>query len=246
MKISEQFTHMGASLFRHRDFLALFVFPAFVLSFIGVRYPYGSHKLGLLWEVLCFLISLLGFSIRVITSGTVPRGSSGRSTTQPKTDVLNTTGIYSIVRHPLYLGNYLILLGLALFPRTWFLPIIASFGFVLCYERIIFLEESFLENRFGDEFRSWAARVPAIVPRFTNYRPAQLPFSFKAVLQKEFYGLFGIVGSFFGLDLIEDLAARGRIQMDPLWTPLFTMGLLSFLAVRALKKRRLLRPAERS
>ncbi|MBI1987594.1 MAG: hypothetical protein HYS70_04535 [Nitrospinae bacterium] len=105
--------------------------PVFLLSFIGYEYPFGSHKLDLLWEIGCLLVSMLGLSVRILTSGTVPAGTSGRNTKRQKADALNTTGVYSIVRHPLYLGNYLIALGVSLFPRSWFLPIIVSLAFIL-------------------------------------------------------------------------------------------------------------------
>jgi hypothetical protein len=197
----------------------------------------GSHMFGLLWEVGCFLISLLGLSVRVLTVGTTPRGTSGRSTRKPKADVLNTTGMYSIIRHPLYLGNYLIAFGISLFPRTWFLPIIVSLAFILHYERVIFGEEVYLESKFGDEFRAWAAKVPIIIPRFKSYQPPKLSFSWKAALGREFYGLFGIIVTFFVLDIIGDLVVYKRIQFDPLWTALFIIGLAFFLMMEVIKKR---------
>lgn len=196
MQISEHFSHVSPFFFRWRGYLLLLLFPIILLSFTGFSYPVGSHTFDLLLEIGCFLISLLGLSIRVLTVGTVPHGTSGRSTRKPKGDFLNTTGMYSIVRHPLYLGNYMIALGISLFPRTWFLPVILSLGFILHYERVIFSEEDYLERRFGDQFRSWAAKVPIIIPRFRNYQPPKLSFNWKAALRREFYGMFVIIGTF--------------------------------------------------
>ena len=207
------------------------------MSFIGFSYPMGSQTFGLLWEVGCFLISLLGLSVRVLTVGTVPLGTSGRSTRKPKADVLNTTGMYSIVRHPLYLGNYFIAFGISLFPRTWFLPIIVSLAFILHYERVIFSEEVYLESKFGDEFRAWAAKIPIIIPRFKNYQPPKLSFSWKAALGREFYGLFEIIATFFVLDIMGNLVVYKRIQFAPLWTALFIIGLVFFLIMEIIKKR---------
>ena len=237
MKISEHFTYIGPFFFRWRGYLFLFLLPIILLSFIGFSYPIGSHAIDVLWEVGCFLISLLGLSVRVVTIGTVPRGTSGRRTSERKADVLNTTGIYSIVRHPLYLGNYLMALGASLFPRTWFLPIIVSLAFILHYERVIFSEEEYLESKFGDEFRAWAAKFPIIIPRFKDYQPPKLPFSWKVALGREFHGLFGIIGIFFGLDIIGDLIVFKRIQFDPLWTALFIIGLVFFLIMLIIKKK---------
>ena len=58
-----------------------------------------------------------------------------------------------MVRHPLYLANYVIALGLSCFSRAWYLPVIVSLAGLLYYERIAAREEQFLEARFGDAFR---------------------------------------------------------------------------------------------
>ncbi len=237
MRISQHFSQTSTLFFRWRGYLILLLFPAILLSFIGFYYPFGSHKFDLLWEIGCLVVSLLGLSVRVLTVGTAPRGTSGRYTRHRRADGLNTTGMYSIVRHPLYLGNYLIFLGVSFFSRTWFLPIIVSLAFVLHYERVIFSEEEFLENRFGNEFRDWAARVPTILPRVKNYQPPNLSFSWKSVLRREIYALVGIIGGFWGLDMIGDLIAYKRISFDPLWTPLFIITLVFFLMVRIVKKK---------
>ncbi len=237
MKISEHFSHIGPFFFRWRGYLFLLLFPLILFSFIGFSYPLGSHTLDLLWEIGSFLISLLGLSVRVATAGTVPHGTSGRRTRNRKADVLNTTGMYSIIRHPLYLGNYLMALGAFLFPRTWFLPVIFSLAFILHYERVIFSEEEYLESKFGDEFRAWAAKIPIIIPRFNNYQRSKLSFSWKTALRREFYGLFGIIGMFFILEIIGDLIVNKKIIFDPFWTSLFIIGLVFFLTIEILKKK---------
>jgi len=237
MRISEQFRYAGPFFFRWRGRLFILLFPVILLSFIRFRYVFRSYTFDLSWELGCFLVSLLGLSVRALTVGTIPHGTSGRSTRRRKADVLNTTGMYSIVRHPLYLGNYLMVLGISLFTRTWFLPIVVSLAFILHYERIIFSEEEYLESKFRGEFRTWAAKVPTIIPRFKNYQPPALSFSWKAAFRREYRALFGIIGAFWGLDIIADLIEFKRIKFDPVWTPLFIVGLVFFLIIRILKKK---------
>jgi protein-S-isoprenylcysteine O-methyltransferase Ste14 len=236
MKISEHSSHTGRFFFRWRGYLFLPLLPIFLLSFIQYN-PISSPMDDLLWEVGCFLVALLGLSVRVLTVGTVPRGTSGRGTKKPGANVLNTTGMYSIVRHPLYLGNYFIALGISLFLRTWFLPIIASLALIVHYKIVISSEEEYLEGKFGDEFRAWAAKVSVIIPRLNNYQAPKLSFSWKAALRREFYGLFGIITAFFALDFIGDFIAYKRITFDPFWTPLFMIGLVFFSVIRILKKK---------
>jgi len=236
MKLADRLSATGDVLFRWRSWLPLLLLPLFLASFSGGAYPFGSHRLDLLWEIACFAVSALGMAVRLVTVGTAPRGTSGRNTRGQKAASLNTTGPYSVVRHPLYVGNYLIGLGMSLFTRTWFLPIIVSLAALLYYERIAAREEQFLEARFGDAFRRWAARVPAVVPRPAAWQPPALPFSWVRALDREFYAMGEITVAFFLLDVLEDWSVHHRLALDPVWTLVAGAGGLFFLAMWARKK----------
>ena len=112
-------------------------------------------------------------------------------------------------------------MGLSLFSRTWFLPIIVSLATLLYYERIAAREEEFLEERFGPDFRRWAARVPAMFPRLSGYTPAA-SFDGRRALSREFYAVAQTTTAFFLLDVLEDLSVTGRVTFDPLWTTTFS------------------------
>jgi protein-S-isoprenylcysteine O-methyltransferase Ste14 len=237
VKLVEQMGQTGDILFRWRSWLPLLLLPLFVASFSG-GHPTGSPSFEFWWEVACFAVSMVGLVLRVITVGTAPRGTSGRNTREQKAAVLNTTGPYSVVRHPLYLANYLIALGLSLFTRTWFLPIIVSLATVLYYERIAAREEAFLESRFGEAFREWAARVPAAIPRPSLWRPAALPFSWQRALGREFYAISEVAVAFFVLDVLEDWTVHRHLELDPVWTTVAVAGSVFFVVMRVRKKRR--------
>lgn len=174
--------------------------------------------------------------IRIVTVGYVPRGTSGRTTRNPKASVLNTTGMYSIVRHPLYLGNFFIWLGVSMFPRSLFFSLSAILLFFLYYERIIFAEESFLQDRFGREFSEWAERTPLFLPRFKNWSRPSLRFSWKMVLKREYTGFFAIIVVFTCLEIAGDLFYLGKWQLDWEWMILFAAGLITYIVLISLKK----------
>jgi protein-S-isoprenylcysteine O-methyltransferase Ste14 len=236
MKLADRFSATGDLLFRWRSWLPLLLLPLFLASFPGLAYPFGSHRLDLAWELSCFAVSALGMAVRLLTVGTAPRGTSGRNTRRQKASALNTTGLYSLVRHPLYLGNYLIGLGMSLFTRTWFLPIIVSLAALLYYERIAAREEQFLEARFGDAFRAWAARVPAAVPRLEAWRPPALPFRWSRALDREFYAIAEVAVAFFVLDVLEDWTVHGALALDPVWSVVGAAGALFFAVMWVRKK----------
>jgi len=102
------------------------------------------------------LISLCGLAIRVYTVGHTPANTSGRNTAGQLAESLNTTGIYSLVRHPLYLGNFFMWLGVALLIANFWFVIAFVFAYWIYYERIMFAEEQFLRTKFGPTYVEWA------------------------------------------------------------------------------------------
>ena len=126
---------------------------------------------GLVWELTCFAVTLLGLAVRICTAGFAPRGTSGRHTLRQEAKRLNSSGMYSLVRHPLYLGNAIMWLGIALFVHVWWVVVISMLIFWLYYERIMFAEEEFLRQQFGHNFESWANRTPAFLPKFKTGYP---------------------------------------------------------------------------
>jgi len=227
----------GAWLFRWRSYLPLLLTAIILPSFCHIRYPFGSHTYDLAWEMFCFTVSLFGFGIRCYTAGHVPRGTSGRNTKKQVAEVLNTTGIYSVVRNPLYLGNFFMILGVTMFTRTIWVPVIYALAFWAYYGRIIAAEEAFLLSRFGKQFEEYRARVPAFVPNFALWRPNALPFSLRTVLKREYSSFFALVSAFTALEIIEDWVVEKRLAFDPVWVTIFFAGLVIYITLRTLKKK---------
>jgi protein-S-isoprenylcysteine O-methyltransferase Ste14 len=236
LRLLDHFSRSGDFCFRWRSYLPLLLLPVFLLGVADAAGRPAPGAWGRVWQAGCFLISLAGLAIRVITIGTAPAGTSERSTRDPRASVLNTAGAYSVVRHPLYLGNSLVALGLACLPGVWYLPVIVALASLLYHERIAAREERFLEERFGDEFRRWADTVSAMVPAPGRYRPPATPFRWRRVLGREFHALFVIGAGFFVLDLGRRFAATGRVSVDPIWTAVAVATALVFIVMTAVKK----------
>ncbi len=208
----------------------------FLVALRNFSYPRGNHYLDSIWDGVSLGVAFLGLVIRIITVGYVPRGTSGRTTSDPKASVLNTTGMYSIVRHPLYLGNFFIWLGISMFPRSLIFSLSAILLFFLYYELIIFAEERFLQDRFGRGFSEWAKRTPHLFPRFKNWSRPELRFSWKMVLKREYSGFFAIIAVFTCLEIAADLFYLGKLRLDWEWIILFAVGLIMYIVLVSLKK----------
>jgi protein-S-isoprenylcysteine O-methyltransferase Ste14 len=234
--VVEHLTRSGDLLFRWRSYLPLALLPLLAVGLLAGRYPLHPRALDRAWEIGCALIAAAGVALRMYTVGTAAPGTSGRNTREQKAVELNTTGAYSVVRHPLYVANYLIALGIGTFTRAWFVPVILSLAAALYYERIAAREEEFLAERFGAGFRAWAARVPAIIPAFGGFRPAALPFRWRVAVVRESYAVATVTTFLFALALAEDYVATGHPRADAIWTTLFVLGGAFFVTIRALKK----------
>jgi protein-S-isoprenylcysteine O-methyltransferase Ste14 len=227
---------LGGFLFQWRSYLPLLLVPVFAVAIARVHFVFRSHVADQAWEAACVLLSLAGLALRVYTVGVAARGTSGRNTRRQKAASLNTTGPYSVMRHPLYVANGVIVLGLALFPHAWIAPAVVIVLTVAYYACIAMGEEAYLRARFGAAFEAWAARVPAAIPALSRYVAADRPFAWRVVARREFYALTLILVAPLFLDVAEDFVETGTFDLDPLWTPVAIVGALLFLTFRLLKK----------
>lgn len=236
MALREDFENTGNWLFRWRSYLPLVVMGIFLLALREYDYPGHSETLDHLWEVFCLVVCFTGLGIRIFTIGYTPKGTSGRNTRKQVADSLNTTGIYSVVRNPLYLGNFFVGLGIALFACLWWLVLIYMLAFWLYYERIIFAEEAYLRTKFSTHYLAWANATPAFVPKFSKYQKADLPFSLRNVLRREYNGFFLIIVVMFSFETVGEFFAEGELDFDLGWIVLLSVGVVFWMTLRTLKK----------
>ena len=207
MVLKELFDKQGTWLFRYRGTIPLIVLVVGVYVFIQSRMEWCPWFPTYIWTgsaytYFCLLVSLLGLAVRVMTVGYTPANTSGRNVTGQVADTLNTTGLYSVVRNPLYLGNFLMWLGIGLLTADlWFIVAFVLFYWIY-YERIIYTEEQYLTQKFGQVYTDWADRTPCFIPRMHGYVKPSLPFSWKKVFKKEKNGLLALFLVFTAFDLL--------------------------------------------
>lgn len=86
---------------------------------------------------------------------------------------LATTGAYSLVRHPLYFGNFLILAGFTLACANWIVVLVVLFFLLFYYPAAIRYEDRKLQELFGEEWQAWGTRTPAMFPTRLRWRANQ-------------------------------------------------------------------------
>lgn len=223
-------------MFRWRSYLPLVAVVLLTPAVLEFSYFMGTPSGDLVWSAVCVLISLSGLALRAYTVGQTPAGTSGRNTHGQVAERLNTSGIYSIVRHPLYLGNFLMWMGIALFLHHLLTALLVAAVFFIYYERIMLAEEAYLKRKFGDSFDAWAARTPAVWPRFRNWRRPELAFSFRNVLRREHSGFYALVVAFTVLELVAESRVRRRLHLEPEWVVFLVVGTAVYVLLVWLKK----------
>ena len=76
-----------------------------------------------------------------------------------ETTIVVDTGIYAVVRHPLYLGWLLMYVALILLSQHWLTAIIGIPGMV-CVYLISRQEDQRLIEKFGDDYKHYMQKVP--------------------------------------------------------------------------------------
>lgn len=235
MSLVHELEKSGNWLFRRRSWLpATILIPAAAYLFIANR---SVIYFNFTWEIICILVSVAGEMLRSYTVGYVPRNTSGRNVIDQLADNLNTSGIYSVIRHPLYVGNFLMWLGPVMFLRSVWWVLVFILAYWLYYERIIFAEEQYLRRKFGEAYDTWAFRVSSVIPSFKHYVKSQLPFSFRNVLKREYNSITNLFLVFAFMDLIRNISVTGRFYLEPMYVTLLAAALIFWAIIRYMVKR---------
>lgn len=108
-----------------------------------------------------------------------------------KMDKLTTSGPYAFVRHPLYLGTALVILGFIIMLKFYYVGALFLIILLFIYSATIKKEEHMLEDKFGALYFDYKKNVPAVFPAFRPYRKGEKwPFSFKRLIKSQEYKAF--------------------------------------------------------
>jgi protein-S-isoprenylcysteine O-methyltransferase Ste14 len=237
MSLIRSFEREGNWLFRKRSYIPLVLFVLVIPFVFTTDYTVIVPIVRMIATWSSIAICVLGFLIRMYAIGTAARGTSGRNTGGQVADALNTTGMYSIVRHPLYLGNYLIWIGIVIYTLNPYFVIIVSLLYWIYYERIMIAEEMHLERTYGEPYLRWAESVPSFIPSPRKFRAAALPVSWKTVISREENGVLAAVIAFLYVDTLMDIRVHGTPAVEPLEIGILSATILAVLVIRILKKK---------
>jgi protein-S-isoprenylcysteine O-methyltransferase Ste14 len=230
---------LGNFLFRYRNGL----FPlAYVLVFAKTTLLFQDYLCAAL---IGLVVALIGQALRAATIGLdyIVRGGRNR---QIYANDLVTGGLFSHCRNPLYVGNYLILVGVGIASCSAAFILVVLPLMAVAYWAIIAAEENFLRNKFGESFDAYCARVSRLFFRPTGLGATLqgMTFHWARVVVKEYGTTFTWTAGYILVVIQNAWLSGGYISSSPLIVSLWiALGVvfLSFLVSRFLKKRELIR-----
>ncbi|HEX6741254.1 MAG TPA: isoprenylcysteine carboxylmethyltransferase family protein [Sphingomicrobium sp.] len=112
------------------------------------------------------VLLLMGGAVYLFVASSTALGKNWSFEARMRTDhELIRNGPYARVRHPIYLGMLLFLLGLAVALGHWLQVVVAIPMFIIGTTIRTRLEDHLLESQFGQDFRDYAQSTPALLPR---------------------------------------------------------------------------------
>ena len=176
--------------------------------------------------VIGFLIAVIGQAARVGTIGLayIIRGGKDH---RVYAEELVTSGLYSHCRNPMYLGNFFLLLGLAIASNSWIFALVGIPLSLGMHKAIVAAEENFLRGKFGAQLDVYCARVPRWVPRLKGLRHtlSGMEFQWRRVVRKEYAAAFDWFSAVALLVLI-NLWRVDQFDDDQVLTAVMTLVIL--------------------
>lgn len=148
---------------------------------------------------------LLGFALLVVAA--LWRIWGALFIAGSKNAELATSGPYSIVRNPLYIGNFLGAVGFGFAVHAPVLALLLALAFALFYPSVVANEERRLAARFGERYSQYRARVPRWWPDWSLYEEAAAVTVSPRSVRAAMFDAMWFLWAFALWEFVEDLHA---------------------------------------
>jgi len=237
MALREEYERVGHFLFKYRSYIPLFLLPLFIGFYYTQRDNAGYYLHDTTFIIASIAVCVLGLAIRASAVGYASPNTSGRNINSQRADHLNTTGLYSVMRHPLYLGNVLMWIGLSLRAKSLWLTAVNILFFSLYYEKIIYTEEEFLRSKFGSTFEEWANKTPLFPIHWGLWQPNTNPFLWKKVFRKEQDTFYAFAVCVCFPEFFYFAICKLQFSLTSWWVCFIVASTLCYLALKVMKKK---------
>jgi protein-S-isoprenylcysteine O-methyltransferase Ste14 len=139
------------SFFNHPGIRRTYVRLRVPLAIVAIvaAFPFLRQE----WLVAGFVVSMVGEFIQLWSFASLDKNSD-----------LAIRGPYAMVRNPMYLGRYFILLGFLMLLGQWWVLAVYTVGYWFYMDTRVEREESHLRPIFGARYEEYCAHVRRFVP----------------------------------------------------------------------------------
>ncbi|HTW82085.1 MAG TPA: isoprenylcysteine carboxylmethyltransferase family protein [Terracidiphilus sp.] len=125
----------------------------------GLEMPFAHHAL----RVTAIVLMVLGLVVRIVAIVTLGKAFSANVAIR-STQTLQRSGLYSVVRHPSYLGMEIIFLAAGVWGHNWGSLAVMIVLPTLSVLYRIHMEEIALRSAFGAEYEDYARTTKRLIP----------------------------------------------------------------------------------
>ncbi len=112
--------------------------------------------------VVGWVVGLIGFVFQVLALQEFQKkGKASEGESFLLTTVLIDSGVYAVVRHPMYLGGVLMVFGSVLVSQHW-LTLILGLPLFIWFPYVVLQEDKDLIEKFGNDYKHYIQKVPSV------------------------------------------------------------------------------------
>lgn len=185
---------LGYVVRRRVTITAALALCAVVYQVIAKKAPLNATNFANPWLIAAYVAILSGLLVRSWAAGNLV-----------KCVTLTQSGPYALVRHPLYSGSFLLVLGFAILSGSWLSVALVVGPLVYIYSKTVSYEERLLTREFGGSWHAYAAKTPRLIPnRLPSFSELKWSLS-RWRANGEYNAWLGAIGVIGGLIAIQTL-----------------------------------------
>ena len=227
MILKNKFIKAGRILCRHRRLLPI-IYVVGIIIYICSSPPFIFSGGSIFNDILACLFILLSFRVRW--------AAENRKSNTLKA-VVEAKGIYSVIRFPYYLADFLLLFGITLFIGSAPLLLLFVLISIIVIERMIMFEEAISINKLGDVYEKWYRSTNAIIPIIWDWRGAVYTKNLFHKVSSMFKTLLFTIFTLNVIHIITYYRINFTFPEDYLLIVLFFITLVGYVFIRFIGRR---------
>lgn len=204
-------------------YLALIIIFTALFYFLPKVYP-SNHFSNNIFNLIGFISILSGMIVRMSARG----HKKARSALSKS---LVTSGLYQLVRNPMYLGSFLVGAGFIFITCPWWIIFIFALLFYSRFNIQMQKEEKFLSGIFAEEYTRYCQNTPRIFPTINSFKRLKIKEAFnlsEMIDTNETRGIFIWPALAIFLASVKEIIIFGKIDFISTFL-IFLLGVIIFV-----------------